>query len=120
MKELGLESLSLAGLAKENEEIYLPGQSRPVVLPKTSIGLKLLQRLRDESHRFAVTYFQKVHKKRTFASALDEVQGIGPRKKKGLLKRFGTVQGIREGSLDDLLQVEGINRSLAQRIKETL
>jgi excinuclease ABC subunit C len=120
LQEMKLDSLSLASLAKENEEIFLPGETQPVVLPRSSIGLKLLQRLRDEAHRFAITYFQKVHKKRTFTSALDEVPGIGPKKKKALIKRFGTVQEIRNASLEDLTAVEGISRSLAQRIKDTL
>lgn len=120
LNEIGVNTVALASLAKENEEIFIPGQSHPVVLPKSSAGLKLLQRLRDEAHRFAITYFQKVHKKRTFTSALDEVGGIGPKKKKNLIKQFGTVSGIRQASIEELMAVEGINRSLAQKIKETL
>ncbi len=120
LREMGLNSLSLASLAKENEEIFIPGISVPVVLSKSSVGLKLLQRLRDEAHRFAISYFQKVHKRRTFTSALDEIQGIGPKKKKLLMKQFGTVQRIRQASLEELMAVEGINNSLAQKIKETL
>jgi excinuclease ABC subunit C len=120
MKEMELSSLPILGLAKENEEIFLPGRSLPLVLPASSPGLKLLQRLRDEAHRFAISYFQKVHKKRTFTSALDEISGIGPKKKKALVKHFGTVQAIREASVEDLMGVNGINRSLAQKIKERL
>jgi excinuclease ABC subunit C len=120
MKELGVDSIPAAGLAKENEEIYLPGQSQPIVLPKSAIALKLLQRLRDEAHRFAISYFQNVHKKRTFSSALDDISGIGPKRKKALLKSFGTVRGIREASLDEVAAVEGINRELARKIKESL
>ena len=120
LKEIGAESLPLASLAKENEEIFLPGRSLPVVLSRSSPGLKLLQRLRDESHRFAIAYFQKVHKKRTFTSALDEVEGIGPRRKKALIKQFGTVQAIRQASIEDLAAVEGITRKVAQKIKESL
>jgi excinuclease ABC subunit C len=120
LKELGQEYLSLASLAKENEELFIPGQVKPVVLPKSSTGLKLLQRLRDEAHRFAITYYRKVHKRRTFTSTLDEVTGIGPQKKKALIKTFGSIQAIRQASLDELTAVEGINRSLAQKIKETL
>ena len=86
LKEIGIDSVSLVSMAKENEELFIPGQTQPVVLPKSSPGLKLLQRLRDEAHRFAISYFQKVHKKRTFTSALDEVNGIGPKKKKALIK----------------------------------
>ncbi|MDD5702496.1 MAG: excinuclease ABC subunit UvrC [Dehalococcoidales bacterium] len=120
LNEIGVNTVALASLAKENEELFIPGQSHPVVLPESSAGLKLLQRLRDEAHRFAITYFQKVHKKRTFTSALDEVDGIGPKKKKNLIKQFGTVSGIRQASIEELMAVEGINRSLAQKIKETL
>ena len=120
LKEMGVESVSLASLAKENEELFIPGLSKSVVLPKSSLGLKLLQRLRDEAHRFAITYFQKVHQKRIFTSALDEVNGIGPKKKKALLKQFGTVQGIRHASIEELMAVKGINRSLAKKIKESL
>jgi excinuclease ABC subunit C len=119
-KEMGVESVSLASLAKENEELFIPGRSQPVVLPRSALGLKLLQRLRDEAHRFAISYFQKVHKKRTFASALDEVVGVGPKKKKALLKQFGTVHGIRQASIEELTAIEGVNLSLAKKIKETL
>ena len=120
MREIGMEEIPLASLAKENEEIFLPGCSSPVVLAKSSLGLKLLQRLRDESHRFAITYFQKMHKKRTFASALDGVPGIGPKKKKALIKQFGTISGIRQASIEELTAVDGITHDLAQKIKEYL
>jgi excinuclease ABC subunit C len=120
LKERKLESLPIAGLAKENEELYLPGRSQPVVLAKTSNALKMLQRLRDEAHRFAISYFQKVHKKRTFVSALDEISGVGPQKKKALIRQFGSVQGIKEASLEELCSVKGIDRNLAQKIKERL
>jgi excinuclease ABC subunit C len=120
MREVGMENIPLASLAKENEEIFLPHQPRPIALAKSSLGLKLLQRLRDESHRFAITYFQKVHKRRTFTSALDEIQGIGPKKKKALIKQFGTVQGIRQASIEELTVVSGINGDLARKIKESL
>jgi excinuclease ABC subunit C len=120
MKETGMDSVPVAGLAKQNEELFIPQQKDPIILPKSSLGLKLLQRLRDEAHRFAIGYYQKVHKKRTFASALDEITGLGPKKKKALLKQFGMVPGIRQASLDELMAVKGINRGLAQKIKESL
>jgi excinuclease ABC subunit C len=120
LKEVGLESMPAASLAKENEELFIPGQSDPIVLSKSSSGLKLLERLRDEAHRFAISYYQKVHKKRTFTSSLDTVAGIGPKKKKALIKQFGTVQAIREATAEELAAVKGINRSLAQKIKESL
>ena len=120
MAEAGLGAVPVASLAKENEEIYLRGRSAPIVLPRSSNGLKLLQRLRDEAHRFAIGYFQKVHRKRTFSSSLDAVSGIGPVRKKALLKQFGSVQGIREASLEELTGVKGVNRALALQLKEAL
>ncbi len=120
LKEMGVDSVPLSSLAKENEELFVPERSAPIVLPKSSLGLKLLQRLRDEAHRFAIAYFQKVHKRRAFTSALDEIPGIGPKKKKALIKQFGSVQAIRQASAAELAVVKGINRDLAQKIKETL
>jgi len=84
------------------------------------MGLKLLQRLRDEAHRFAIAYFQKVHKRRAFASSLDTVTGIGPKKKKALIKQFGTVRAIRQATIEEMMTIKGINRTLAQKIKESL
>jgi excinuclease ABC subunit C len=120
LEEMGLDNVSLASLAKENEELFIPQLARPVVLPKSALELKLLQRVRDEAHRFAITYFQNVHKKRTFASALDEIPGIGPRRKKALIKHFGSVQSIRLASVTELVKVSGISASLAEKIKENL
>jgi excinuclease ABC subunit C len=110
----------LASLAKENEEIFLPGKKEPVVLPRSSPGLQLLQRLRDEAHRFAVGYFTSVHRRKTFASALDSIPGVGPRRKSALLRQFGSVQRIREASTEELTAATGMNREQAARIKEYL
>ncbi len=110
----------LASLAKENEEIFLPGRKRPLVLPKTSPGLQLLQRLRDEAHRFAVAYFTSVRRRRSFTSVLDEIPGVGPRRKSALLRQFGSVQRIREASPEELAAATGMNREQAARIKEYL
>jgi excinuclease ABC subunit C len=120
LRESGMPDIPIAGLAKQNEEIFVPGRSTPLNLPPGSAASKLLQRLRDEAHRFAITYFQKVHKKRTFKSALDEVPGVGPQKKKALIKYFGGVQGIRQAAEEELLKVKGINAALAKKIKEYL
>lgn len=120
MRELGVENIPMIGLAKENEEIFPPGRSVPIVLPRTSSALKLLQRVRDEAHRFAVTYHKNVRKKRSFTSALDSVSGIGPKKKKALIKQFGSVQNMRDASIGELTGVPGINESLAARLKEVL
>jgi excinuclease ABC subunit C len=110
----------VAGLAKENEEIFLPGKKAPLVLPKTSPGLQLLQRLRDEAHRFAVGYFTAVHRRKTFASALDGVPGVGPRRKSALLRQFGSVQRIRDASAAELAAATGMTREQAAKIKEYL
>jgi len=120
MREVGADSIPAAGLAKENEEIFIPGRSRPVVLPRSSPGLQLLQRLRDEAHRFALGYHQRVRKKQALISVLDGIPGIGPRRKRALLRQFGSVKAIREAPLDELASVKGITRNLAKKIKEYL
>ncbi|MBI2831561.1 MAG: excinuclease ABC subunit UvrC [Chloroflexi bacterium] len=120
MKDLGADSIPTAGLAKENEEIYLPHRARPVVLPHSSPGLQLLQRVRDESHRFALGYHKKVHKRETFASALDGITGIGPKRKRALLKHFRSVQAIRDASPEELAAVKGMILELARKVKELL
>ncbi|MBI3979663.1 MAG: hypothetical protein HY331_15895, partial [Chloroflexi bacterium] len=120
MRGVGADFVPLAGLAKENEEIFLPGQADPIVLPRTSPALYLVQRIRDEAHRFAVAYHTKVRGKRSMRSALDEVAGVGPRRKAALLRHFGTVKAIREASVDELAAVPGMTRSLAARIKSQL
>ena len=120
MAEVGVTSVPVAGLAKENEEIFVPRRPKPIVLPHTSPGLQLLQRLRDEAHRFALGYYQKIHKRETFASAFDTVPGIGPRRKRALLKRFGSVQAIKEASIAELAATESMTGSLAKKVKESL
>ncbi len=120
MDDLGLSNLPVVGLAKENEEIFQPGVSQGLMLPRTSQALYLVQRIRDEAHRFAITYHRKVRSKHSFGSALDEVPGIGPRRKQALIKHFGTVKAIREASLEELLAVPGMNRQAAEKIREML
>jgi excinuclease ABC subunit C len=120
MREVGADSIPAAGLAKENEEIFIPQKSKPIVLPRSSPGLQLLQRLRDEAHRFALGYHQRVRRKQTFASALDSVPGIGPRRKRALLRQFGSVKAVREAPLEELAGVKGMTRNLAKKMKEYL
>ncbi len=120
MEELGVADVPTVGLAKEREELFLPGESEPVLLPRTSQGLYLVQRIRDEAHRFALAYHQRLRKETSLKSALDEVTGIGPRRKSALLKQFGTVAGVRAASLDELMQTPGMTRPLAELIKELL
>jgi excinuclease ABC subunit C len=119
LKDAGIE-VPVIGLAKENEEIFLPRRKNPLVLPKSSPGLQLLQRLRDEAHRFAISYFSNVHRRRAFTSALDAVPGVGPRRKSALIRQFGSVQGIREASAEELAAATGMTLEQANRIKEYL
>jgi excinuclease ABC subunit C len=120
LKELGMDSIPAASLAKENEEVFVPGRSEPLSIPRTSTALHLLQRIRDEAHRFALGYHHKLRQKESISSALDSIPGIGPRRKKTLLNKFGSVRGIREASIDELSQVPGITGNLAAKIKEYL
>ncbi len=112
--------VAVASLAKENEEIFIPRRKEPVILPRSSPGLQLLQRLRDEAHRFAISYFARVHRKKTFISALDNIPGIGPKRKKALLRQFGSIQRIREASVEELVAATGMNRDQVKNIKEYL
>lgn len=118
--ELDVEGVSLASLAKEREEIFVPNQSAPIVLPRASQSLYLVQRIRDEAHRFALTYHRELHRRRTLRSPLDEVPGIGPKRRAALMRRFGTLQAIREASLEDLAAVPGMTRAAAAALKEKL
>ena len=118
--ELGIDGIPLSSLAKENEEIFVPHTPEPIVLPRTSQALFLVQRLRDEAHRFAITFHRQRRSKRATASVLDDVSGIGPKRRRMLLRRFGSVTGIREASLDDIAAVPGMTVKLAQRLKEYL
>jgi excinuclease ABC subunit C len=113
-------TLPLASLAKENEEIFLPHRKEPITLPRSSPGLQLLQRLRDEAHRFAISYFSKLHRKKTFTSVLDSIPGVGPKRKSALIRRFGSVQGVREATIGELAAAAGINIEQAKKIKEHL
>jgi excinuclease ABC subunit C len=98
----------------------MPREAKPVILPRSSPGLQLLQRLRDEAHRFALGYHRKVHKRGTFASAFDVIPGIGPKRKRALLTQFGSVQAIKEAAVEELATARGITMSLAKKIKENL
>jgi excinuclease ABC subunit C len=119
MGEMGVGSVPIASLAKENEEIFVPQKQKPIILPRSSSALQLLQRLRDEAHRFALGYHQRLHKRKTFASVLDDIPGIGPRRKRALLRQFGSVNAIKGASVEELTTA-GITRSLAEKIKEYL
>ena len=120
MRKVGVESVPVASLAKENEEIFIPQKTEPIILPRNSRGLQLLQRLRDESHRFALSYHQKLRKRETFASIFDTIPGIGPKRKRSLLKQFGSVRAIKEATEEELTTAKGMTKSLAKKIKQYL
>ena len=120
MTELGLTDVPLAGLAKRFEELYVPERNGPVVLPRNSQGLYLVQRIRDEAHRFAITFHREVRAKRALHSELDDVPGIGSTRKKALLKRFGSVRRIREASVEEVAETPGVSRAVAERVKSHL
>jgi len=115
LERLGVGHLQVAAIAKREEEIFLDGRGEPVRIPHDSPILHLVQRIRDEAHRFAVTYHRKVRSKRTFASELTRIEGVGPRRARLLLRRFGSLQGVREAPLDSL--AEAVGQGLAERIK---
>ncbi|MEX1051403.1 MAG: excinuclease ABC subunit UvrC, partial [Gemmatimonadales bacterium] len=117
LQELGVER-PLASLAKRDEEIYLPGRADPIRLPRSAPSLRLLQRARDEAHRFAVTFNRHTRSRRTITSALLDVPGVGPNRRRALLERFGSLAGVKTASVDEMATVPGISRTLAQRILE--
>jgi len=119
-QELGLGSIPMASLAKENEEVFIPGNPQPVYIAKDSPALHILQRARDEAHRFAISYHRRLRHKEGIASILDNIPGIGPRRKKALLKKFGSIKAIKEASSEELSQTEGITPALAKKVKEEL
>jgi len=120
MQEMGAESIPVASLAKENEEIFIPRQAEAIGLPASSAGLQLLQRLRDEAHRFAISYHLRIRRKESFTSALDSIPGIGAKRKRALLRQFGSVQGIKQASMEELATAKGMSQSAAEKIKELL
>jgi excinuclease ABC subunit C len=119
-QELGLDFIPMVSLAKQNEEVFIPGDPRPVYIAKDSPALHILQRARDEAHRFAVSYHRKLRHKEGIMSALDSIPGIGPKRKKALLKKFGSIEAIKEASSEELSQTEGITLALARKVKEYL
>jgi excinuclease ABC subunit C len=120
LDELGLHDLPLAGLAKEREELFLPERSDPVILPPTSSALYLVQRIRDEAHRFAIAYHRDLRSKATVRSAFDDLAGVGPKRRQALLRVFGSIKRVREAPVEQIAAVPGISRSLAEKIKATL
>ena len=120
LDELGYHDLAVVGLAKEREEIFLPERDEPVLLPTTSPALYLMQRLRDEAHRFAITYHRSLRAKAATHSAFDDLPGVGPKRRAALLRVFGSAKRVREAPLEQVAAVPGIGEALATKIKAGL
>ena len=120
MLESGLAEVPLASIAKREEEVFIPESPDPILLPRNSQALYLIQRMRDEAHRFAITYHRNLRSKKSTRSAMDDVPGIGPKRRRALIRRFGSVQGVRMAPTEEVAAVPGITRSLAERIKAAL
>ena len=116
LNELGLEDIPLIGLAKEFEEIYVPQSNEPIIIPHNKESLHILQRLRDEAHRFGVTYHRKLRSEKITESELDNISGIGLKRKLALLKEFKTIEDIKNASFDELLSVDGMNKKVASNV----
>ncbi|MFI7327161.1 excinuclease ABC subunit UvrC [Streptomyces rubiginosohelvolus] len=120
LDELGIDDIAVCGLAKRLEEVWLPDDDDPVVLPRSSEGLYLLQRVRDEAHRFAITYQRAKRAKRIRTSPLDDVSGLGETRKQALIKHFGSVKKLRQATIDEICEVPGIGRRTAESVAAAL
>ena len=120
MRDLGLRDVPVCGLAKQQEEIFVADVSESIMLPRTSEALYLVQRIRDEAHRFAITYHRKVRGKASTQSVLDTIPGIGPKRKRALMRKFGSVKNLREASVSDIAATVGFTERLAETVKRSL
>jgi excinuclease ABC subunit C len=118
--EMGLDNVPLASLAKENEWLYVPHTPEPIILSRDSQALYLVQRIRDEAHRFAITYHRNLRSKSSLRSPIDSVNGIGPKRKRMLMRKFGSLSGIKQASVDEIAAVPGMTRSLALLVKQSI
>ena len=116
LDNLNLNHIPVIGLAKEFEEIYIPNSKRPIIIPKNNHALHLLQQIRDESHRFAITYHRKLRRDNIKSSSLDDIQGIGQKRKISLLKEFKTIDNIKSASIEDLAKIDNMNRKIAENV----
>ena len=119
LEELGLD-IPVCGLAKADEEVFVPWDETPVVLPTGSASLYLIKQVRDEAHRFAITFHRELRDKAMTVSILDEVEGIGPRRKKDIMKHFGSMKRLREASVDEIAAVKGVSEDVARALYDTL
>jgi excinuclease ABC subunit C len=120
LTELGIVDVAVCGLAKRMEEVWLPGESDPVILPRTSEALYLLQRVRDEAHRFAITYHRQKRSTSMLVSLLDDVPGLGESRRKALMKQFGSLKRLRAASVEELMAVPGIGRRTAEAVQAAI
>jgi excinuclease ABC subunit C len=114
------DTVPIIALAKEHEELFLPDRDEPLRLPRRSQGLFLVQRIRDEAHRFAISSHRRARRKAALASELEQIHGIGPRRRQSLLKAFGSLEGVRQASVEELSAVAGMTRPAARAVKEQL
>jgi excinuclease ABC subunit C len=120
LNNLGLHELPVIGLAKQHEEVFVPGRSEPILIPHDRGALKLLQRIRDEAHRFANGYNALLYRRRMKESLLDEIPGMSPRKKKLLLEKFGSVERVKRATAKQIAEIPGISEKSAAAILEHL
>lgn len=118
LDELNLAHIPIIGLAKEFEEIYIPNSKRPIIIPKNNKALHLLQQVRDESHRFAITYHRKLRSDNISESSLDDIPGIGKKRKINILKEFGTIDNVKNASVEELAKIKGMNEKVATNVYE--
>lgn len=114
--KIGKKEQEIIGLAKQLEEVFLPEESDSIIIPRTSSSIRLLQHIRDEAHRFAITFHKKLRDEKTIKSILDDIEGIGPKRKKILLKHFKSIENIKKATLEELQKVEGVPKDLAKKI----
>ena len=119
LEELGLD-IPVCGLAKSDEEIFVPWDDAPIVLPSGSASLYLIKQVRDESHRFAITFHRELRDKAMTQSVLDDIGGVGPTRKKAIMRHFGSMRRLREASVDDIASVKGVPRTVAEEVFSTL
>ena len=112
----GHTQVPVVGLAKREEEVFTEGSSYPIILPRTSQALFLIQRIRDEAHRFAITYHRKLRGKRNLVSVLDHVEGIGPKRRKILLDSFGNLEKIKKATVEEMCALDGMNKPAAEAV----